>query len=345
MKELGFELKLIRLVAATLNGSKCRVKLGSDISDPFEIREGLKQGDALSTLLFNVALEGAMRRAGIQSSRTLATSMVQILAFADDLDIAGRRHADVVDTYTSLKREAAKIGLIINEDKTKYMKTNSGSVPQQEANLVTIDDQSFEVVDEFVYLGVLTRADNDISLEIKRRIMAANRCFHGLQKHLRSKILTIKTKLTIYKTLIRPTALYGSESWPLTKNDENLLRAFERKVLRTILGAKLDNGRWRRRYNFELDQAFEEPNIVTTVRVNRLRWAGHLARMDPNRAPAKLFSIDPEGRRGVGRPKTRWIDCVNADLRQLNIQSWRTLAQDRQAWRQLLDQAKSINWM
>jgi sorting nexin-29 len=196
MKELDFEPKLIRLVAASLNGSKCRVKLGNDLSDPFEVREGLKQGDALSTLLFNVALEGAMRRAGIQSSRTLATNMVQILAFADDVDIVGRRHTDVVEAYTSLKREAAKIGLLVNEEKTKYMKTSDATVPQQVGNSVTIDGQNFEVVKEFIYLGVLIRADNDISQEIKRRIMAANRCFFGLQKHLRSDVL-IKTKLII----------------------------------------------------------------------------------------------------------------------------------------------------
>ncbi len=301
MRELGFELKLIRLVRATLKGTQSRVKLREDMSDPFEIKEGLKQGDALSTLLFNVALEGAMRRAGIQTSRTLATGIVQILGFADDIDIVSRTQTGVVETFTSLQREAAKMGLVINESKTKYMKTGGASVPQPQANIVNICGQNFEVVDEFVYLGVLTRADNDVTLEIKWRIMSANRCYHGLQRHLRSKLLTTKTKCCIYKTLIRPVVLYGSESWPLTKRDEQLLQLFEHKVLRTIFGGKIENGFYRRRYNFELERDFAEPNIVATVRMNRLRWAGHLARMDPDRAPSKLFRNDPEGRRGVGQ--------------------------------------------
>ena len=93
------------------------------MSDSFEVKEGLQQGDASSTLLFNCTLEGAMRRAGIQISRALATSCVQILGFADDLDIVSRTYSGIGDIYTSLKWEAAEVSLVINENKTKYMKT------------------------------------------------------------------------------------------------------------------------------------------------------------------------------------------------------------------------------
>lgn len=173
----------------TLNGTKCRVKLQNEFSETFDILEGLRQGDRLSTLLFNMALEIAMRRAGIQSSRTLATNVVQILGFADDLDLASSRHSGVEETYTRLKVEAEKMGLVVNESKTKYMKTNEATLPQQEGDVINIGGQKFGVVDEFVYLGTLIRADNDNSAEIQRRVMAANRCFFGLQRHLRSKLL------------------------------------------------------------------------------------------------------------------------------------------------------------
>lgn len=53
--------------------------------------------------------------------------------------------------------------------------------------------------------------------------MAGNRCFHGLRRHLRSNILTTKTNVAIYKTLINPVILYGSECWQTTKSDEELL--------------------------------------------------------------------------------------------------------------------------
>jgi hypothetical protein len=60
------------------------------------------------------------------------------------------------------------------------------------------------------------------------------------------------TKFTIHKTLIRPVLVYGSETWVLTKREEDQLLVFERKVLRTICGPKIDNGVFRRRYNHEL---------------------------------------------------------------------------------------------
>ena len=112
------------------------------------------------------------------------------------------------------------MGLVINETKTKCMKTNGATMEQQDGDVITIGGQRVEVVDEFVYLGALIRAASDNSAEIKRRIMSANRCFSGLQRHLRSKLLKMETKCSIYKTLIRPVLLYGSESWPTTKKDE-----------------------------------------------------------------------------------------------------------------------------
>ena len=243
-----------------------------------------------------------------------------------------------------MRSEAAKMGLIINENKTKFVKTCSGTVPQQEGTVVNIGGQQFEVVDEFVYLGVLIRADSDNSKEIKRRVMAANRCFHGLQRHLRSKLLTNETKCRIYKTLIRPVLLYGCESWPTRKEDEQLLLAFERKVLRAIFGAVREGERYRRRYNFELQRSFAEPNIVSTVKAHRLRWAGHLARMESTRAPLVLFNTDPQGSRGPGRPKKRWIDGVQEDLRALGVQNWMAAAQDRNYWNDVVQQAKSKPW-
>jgi hypothetical protein len=121
---------------------------------------------------------------------------------------------------------------------------------------VAIGDKHFEVVKEFVYLGSLMTPTNDVSQEIQRRIQTANRFFFGLRKHLRSSHLSRQTKFTIHKTLIRPVLLYGSETWVLTKREENQMLVFERKVLRTICGPKIENGVYRRRYNHELDKEF-----------------------------------------------------------------------------------------
>jgi hypothetical protein len=96
---------------------------------------------------------------------------------------------------------------------------------------VAIGDKHFEVVKKFVYLGSLMTPITN-SLEIQRRIQTANRCFSGLRKHLQSSHLSRQTKFTIHKTLIRPVLLYGSETWVLTKRDENQLLVFDPNAMR-----------------------------------------------------------------------------------------------------------------
>jgi hypothetical protein len=143
-----------------------------------------------------------------------------------------------------------------------------------------------------VYLGSLMTPTNDVSLEIQRRIQTANRCFFGLRKHLQSSHLSRQTKFTIHKTLIRPVLLYGSETWVLTKRGVNQLLVFERKVLRTICGPKIENGVYRRRYNHELDIELNSPNARYVTKISRLRYAGHMIRRpeDPKTYHKKLYS-------------------------------------------------------
>jgi hypothetical protein len=81
---------------------------------------------------------------------------------------------------------------------------------------------------------------------------------------------------------------------------------FEKKILRSIFGAVEDKGQWRRRYNFELYTLYDEPDFVKYIKINRLKWAGHVMRMDNNRITEGMLNTRPEGKRGTGRPKLRW---------------------------------------
>jgi len=84
----------------------------------------------------------------------------------------------------------------------------------------------------------------------------------------------------MYKVLTSPVLIYASETWTLSKTNERRLSLFERKVLRYIFGTKQENGVWRKRYNCELYEIFNEPNIVNYIKVKSLAWAGHLVRMN-----------------------------------------------------------------
>ena len=86
----------------------------------------------------------------------------------------------------------------------------------------------------------------------------ANKGFYGLRRQFRSQILSIKTKIKLYKTLIRPVLAYGSETWVLSKSDEAILGVFERKILRVIFGPTNENGEWRIKYDNELYTLYKE---------------------------------------------------------------------------------------
>ena len=101
---------------------------------------------------------------------------------------------------------------------------------------ITVDNYIFDTVKEFIYLGSAVTTKNDVSLEIKRRITLANRCYYGLNGQLNNRDLSRTTKLILYKTLILSVLLYGAEAWTLLSTDAAHLRVFERKVLCKIFG-------------------------------------------------------------------------------------------------------------
>jgi hypothetical protein len=97
------------------------------------------------------------------------------------------------------------------------------------------------------------------------------------------------------------------------KREENQLLVFERKVLRTICGPKIENDVYRRRYNHELEREFDSPNALNVTKASRLRYAGHMIRRPEDLPQNALFRAKPIGRRNQGRPKSRWADEVNSD--------------------------------
>ena len=140
--------------------------------------------------------------------------------------------------------------------------------------------------------------------------------------------------------MVVPVLTYGSETWTLTKKDEYLLSVTERNILRRIFGGVLENDTWRRRTNGELYQVYGHPNIVTIIKLGRLRWAGHIARADNSYPPKNILSSTLEGRRRRGRPKLRWLDGIEEDARRIGARDWRRAALDRDGWRRLLEEAR-----
>ena len=145
----------------------------------------------------------------------------------------------------------------------------------------------------------------------------------------------------LYKTLIRPVVSYGAEAWTLTKKEEQALLIFERKIFRTIYGPKYENGEWKSRTNVELEEMSKGENIVKWIRGHRISWLGHLGRMEEDRMPKKIFTQLLEGTRRRGRPRKRWKEEVERDLRVLGVRRWRELVADTKKWKDIVRQAKA----
>ncbi|KAJ4428116.1 hypothetical protein ANN_24130 [Periplaneta americana] len=119
--------------------------------------------------------------------------------------------------------------------------------------------------------------------------------------------------------------------------EEHRLRVFENKVLRKIFGAKRDEvtGDWRKLHNTELHALYYSPDIIRNIKSWRLRWAGRVARMGESRNAYRVLVGRSEGKRPLGRPRSKWEDNIKMDLREVGYddRDWINLAQDRDRWR------------
>jgi hypothetical protein len=104
----------------------------------------------------------------------------------------------------------------------------------------------------------------------------------------------------------------------LNLREERKLRVFENSVLRRIFGPKRDEvtGEWRKLYNEELNDPYSSPNIVRVKESRRMRWAGHVARMEEKKGVYRVLVGKPRGKRPFGKPRRRWEDNIKIDLQE-----------------------------
>ena len=145
--------------------------------------------------------------------------------------------------------------------------------------------------------------------------------------------MPMKLKSRVYKTVVRPVLLYGTETWAVKSEQLRKLEVMEMKCLRRVVGCTL----WDRRRNEDIRAEAKVAPIAEKVVESRLRWFGHVCRKPEEDLVKQIWERKEEGKRRRGRPAKRWMDCVREDLRQpgMTVEEGRRVALNRERGRQL----------
>jgi hypothetical protein len=167
------------------------------LSDTFPIKNGLKEGHALSPLLCNFTLEYAIRRVEANQEGLKLNGTHTLWVYADDVNILGRSIHSIKKNKQALVVTSKEIGLEVNAAKTKYMVMYRDQNAGQNHN-IKICNKSFERMEEFKYLGTTLMKQNANHEEIKSRLKSGNFCYYLVQNLLSSRLLSKNTKIRVY---------------------------------------------------------------------------------------------------------------------------------------------------
>ena len=229
-----------------------------------------------------------------------------------------------------LKEESEKVGLKLNIQKTKIMA--SGPITSWQIDV--------ETVAEFILGGSKITADGDCSHEIKRCLLLGRKVMTNLDSVLKSRDITLPTKVSLVKTFVFPVVMHGCESWPIKKAEHWRIDAFELWCWRRLLRVLWTAGRSNQSTLKEISPEHSFEGLMLKL---RFQYFGHLmGRTDSLEKTLTLGMI--EGGRISGWQK-RWLDCItdSVDMRLSKLQEF---VMGRETWHTAVHGvAKSWTWL
>ena len=222
LKDMGIPDHLTCLLRNLYAGQKATVRTGHGTRDWFQTGKEVRQGCILSPCLFNLYAEYIMRNAGLDEAHAGIKSAgrnINNLRYADDTTLMAESEEELKSLLMKLKEGSEKVGLKLNIQKTKTMASSPITSWQ-------IDGETVETVPDFIFLASKITADGDCSHEIKRRLLLGRKVMTSLDSMLKSRGITLPTKVHLVKAIVFPVIMYGCESWTVKKAEQQRIDAF-----------------------------------------------------------------------------------------------------------------------
>ena len=212
LQEMGIPDHLTCLLRNLYAGQEATVRTGHETMECFQIGKGVHQGCILSPCLFNLYAERIMWNAGLNEAQAgikIAGRNINNLRYADDTTLMAESEEELKSSLMKV-RECEKAGLKLNIQITKIMA--SGHITSWQ-----IDGETMETVTDSIFLGSRITADGDCSCEIKIHLLLRRKSMTNLDSILKSRDITLPTKVHLVKAMVFPVVMYGCKSWTIEK--------------------------------------------------------------------------------------------------------------------------------
>ena len=358
LQKIGCPPRLLAVIMSFHENMHSTVCFNGATSEAFPVISGVKQGCVLAPTLFAIFFSMLLQYAfkgcsdgvyihtradgklfnitRLRAKTKIAKVLIRELLFADDAALTSHTEDGLQRLVCRLSNACKEFGLTISLKKTNVMAQDADSPPS-----VTIDGYNLEVVENFTYLGSNISSSLSIDYEVNGRIAKAAAVMARLNQRVwNNPNLTEKTKLRVYQTCVLSSLLYSSETWTTYASHERKLNSFHTRCLRRIMHIK-----WQDKVpNTEVLKRANINSMFAILSERRLRWLGHVKRMDPGRIPKDiLYGELAEGTRPIGRPRLRYKDVCKRDIKtaDIDVNQWESFANDRPIWRLAVRQGVS----